>query len=152
MTGTTIATPCAGKEGKPPLRALVAQMAVRAYTVALVAVAAAASLQNHPYIHIARPRGVHSDGTTSTDATGRLARGGASVHTSQDSAMGYSGNGIAFHGGAVMTGPVNVYYIWYGNWSGNSAVRILTDFAGGLNGSAWWNIQTSYVSVCDCGS
>ena len=37
------------------------------------------------------------------------------------------GNGINYHGGPVMLGTTNVYYIWYGNWSGNSATTILTD-------------------------
>src|SRR4051812_20035382 len=27
--------------------------------------------------------------------------------------------GINYHGGAVMTGGANVYYIWYGNWQGS---------------------------------
>src|SRR3954465_9344510 len=31
------------------------------------------------------------------------------------------GSGINYHGGPVMVGNTNVYYIWYGNWSGNSA-------------------------------
>jgi len=31
-----------------------------------------------------------------------------------------SANGINYHGGPVMLGTVNVYYIWYGDWSGNS--------------------------------
>ena len=29
-------------------------------------------------------------------------------------------SGIQYHGGPVMLGTVNVYYIWYGNWSGNT--------------------------------
>src|SRR4051794_21804899 len=36
-------------------------------------------------------------------------------------------NGINYHNGPVMLGTVNMYYIWYGDWSGNSAVDILTD-------------------------
>jgi hypothetical protein len=54
-------------------------------------------------------------------------------------------NGIISHGGPVMLGTVNVYYIWYGNWSGNSATTILTDFAQNLGGSPYWNINTSYT-------
>src|SRR5512143_1253929 len=30
---------------------------------------------------------------------------------------GSTSNGINYHGGPVMLGTVNVYYIWYGNWS-----------------------------------
>ena len=28
-----------------------------------------------------------------------------------------SGSGINYHGGPVMLGTTNVYYIWYGNWN-----------------------------------
>ena len=41
-------------------------------------------------------------------------------------------NGITYHGGPLLGvvggNPVTAYYIWYGNWSGNSAVTILEDF------------------------
>ena len=53
-------------------------------------------------------------------------------------------NGINYHGGPVMLGGVNVYYIWYGNWSGNSATTILTDLAGNIGGSPYFNINTTY--------
>jgi hypothetical protein len=43
-----------------------------------------------------------------------------------------------------MLGTVNVYYIWYGNWSGNSAVTILTDLAQNIGGSPYYNINTTY--------
>jgi hypothetical protein len=55
-------------------------------------------------------------------------------------------NGINYHGGPVMLGTVNVYYIWYGNWSGNSAVTILTDFANSIGGSPYYNINTTYYN------
>ena len=55
-----------------------------------------------------------------------------------------SGNGIFYHGGPVMLGQTNIYYIWYGNWSGNSAVTILTDLAQNIGGSAYFNINTTY--------
>lgn len=58
-----------------------------------------------------------------------------------------SGNGISFHGGPVMLGTVNAYYIWYGDWSGNSAVTILEDFAKNLGGSPHWNINTTYFDA-----
>ena len=53
-------------------------------------------------------------------------------------------NGIDYHGGPVMTGTKNVYYIWYGNWSGNSATSILPDFIGHVGGSPYFNINTTY--------
>ena len=57
---------------------------------------------------------------------------------------GGSSNGINYHGGPVMLGTVNVYYIWYGDWSGDSATTILTDFASSIGGSPYFNINTTY--------
>src|SRR3569832_141614 len=54
------------------------------------------------------------------------------------SAKGEAGNAktrsasISYHGGPVMTGTVNIHYIWYGNWSGNTATTILTELANSL--------------------
>jgi hypothetical protein len=55
-------------------------------------------------------------------------------------------NGINYHTGPVMLGTTNVYYIWYGNWSGNTAPAILTDFAANIGGSSYFNINTSYYN------
>jgi len=35
---------------------------------------------------------------------------------------------------------INVYYIWYGNWSGNSASTILTNLAQHIGPSPYFNI------------
>lgn len=48
------------------------------------------------------------------------------------------------HGGPILTGTVNLYFIWYGNWSGNTATTILTDFATNST-SLYATILTSYV-------
>lgn len=53
-------------------------------------------------------------------------------------------NGIQYHGGPVMLGTTKMYYIWYGNWSGNTATTILQDFAGNIGGSPYYNINTTY--------
>jgi hypothetical protein len=60
-------------------------------------------------------------------------------------------NGIYYHGGPVMgtsaaTIP-NVYYIWYGNWSGNTAIELLTNFALGIGKTAYYNINTTYTDA-----
>lgn len=55
-------------------------------------------------------------------------------------------NGINYHGGPVMTGTKHIYYIWYGNWSGNSATSILTDFATNIGGSGYFNINSTYTN------
>jgi hypothetical protein len=55
-------------------------------------------------------------------------------------------NGISYHGGPVMLGNVPVYYIWYGNWSGNSATTLLPTLIGDLSGSGYMHINTTYYS------
>jgi len=54
---------------------------------------------------------------------------------------------ITYHGGPVMMGTVNMYYIWYGaKWVSNSATSILENLANNIGGSAYYNIQTSYTN------
>src|SRR5262249_31488599 len=55
-------------------------------------------------------------------------------------------NGIRYHGGPVILGTTHVYYIWYGNWSGNSATTILTNLASSIGGSPYFNINTTYYN------
>jgi hypothetical protein len=57
-----------------------------------------------------------------------------------------SSNGISYHGGPLILGTTNVYYIWYGNWSGNNAPTILTDLAQNVGGSSYFNINTTYYN------
>ena len=59
---------------------------------------------------------------------------------------GSSGSGMVYHGGPVMLGTVNVYYIWYGNWAGNTATTILTNLASSIGGSPYYNINTTYYN------
>ncbi|MCU1282120.1 MAG: hypothetical protein JWM53_5666 [bacterium] len=54
------------------------------------------------------------------------------------------GNGITYHGGPVITGTANFYYIWYGAWGSNTALTILPDFASHLGGSPYEHINTTY--------
>lgn len=65
--------------------------------------------------------------------------------TSNASLSGDDGLPITYHGGHVMQGPHDVYFIWYGNWRGNTALSILPDFVNGLNGSPYFNINTTYT-------
>jgi hypothetical protein len=55
-------------------------------------------------------------------------------------------NGIYYHGGPILLGTNKVYYIWYGNWSGNTATTILTDWANHLGGSPYYGINTTYYN------
>ena len=61
---------------------------------------------------------------------------------------GGGGSPISYHkGGAVMTDPtgVNVYYIWYGDWSYDAkASTILTTLAQNIGGSTYFGINTTY--------
>jgi len=73
---------------------------------------------------------------------------GANGHAKGAARPGGGGgsNGINYNGGPVMTNVngTNIYYIWYGNWSGNTAPTILTDLANGFTGSPYFNINTTY--------
>src|SRR5262249_40410308 len=51
------------------------------------------------------------------------------------------GNGIYYHGGPLMLGTPNIYFIWYGNWSGNSATTLLPKLISDLSGSGYENIN-----------
>lgn len=59
---------------------------------------------------------------------------------------GVSRNTITYHNGPVMLGTVNVYTIWYGNWTGNTAPTIVSDFLNSLGGSPYWNMNTTYYN------
>jgi hypothetical protein len=45
--------------------------------------------------------------------------------------------GIDYSGGSILTGTVNVYFIWYGDWAGSPAPTILEDMLRGLSGNAY---------------
>jgi hypothetical protein len=69
-------------------------------------------------------------------------RGHAVKSTSRTSGS----NGISYHGGAVMLSNPNIYVIWYGNWSGNTATTIVPNFLGSLGGSPYEHINSTYYS------
>src|SRR5437763_7200441 len=53
------------------------------------------------------------------------------------------GNGIDYNGGFIMR-QHHVYLIWYGNWTGNTALTILPDLISGLDTSPYLNTLTTY--------
>jgi hypothetical protein len=51
---------------------------------------------------------------------------------------------IQWHGGPVLHGTTKTYFIWYGNWTGNTATSILETLASSIGGSPYFNINTTY--------
>lgn len=51
---------------------------------------------------------------------------------------------IDYNGGPVLTQPVNVYFIWYGNWTDTNTAPILEDLIRGMGASPWWQISGAY--------
>src|SRR6266853_620541 len=62
----------------------------------------------------------------------------------------HAGSSISYHGGPLLgttdIKPVNVYVIWYGNWSGNTALTIVPNFLNSIGGSPYYNINTTYYN------
>lgn len=60
---------------------------------------------------------------------------------------------ISNHGGPVMSGTVNVYLIWYGNWNQNNGSdtpagqALVRTFLTNVGGSPYYNINTTYPGV-----
>jgi hypothetical protein len=56
---------------------------------------------------------------------------------------------LGYHGGRVITNTPKVYYIWYGDWSNDTATQsLLETFAQTLGGSSWFGINTTYANSC----
>jgi hypothetical protein len=68
----------------------------------------------------------------------------AAATADSKAAISIGNNGIQWHGGLVMHGTTHVYYIWYGDWSGNDATTILETLANSIGGSPYYNINTTY--------
>jgi phosphate-induced protein 1 len=83
-----------------------------------------------------------------SDEMSATGKGGGTVGTSPaEEQKPARVTGMVYHGGPIMLGTTGVYYIWYGNWSGNSATTILTDLAQNLGGSPYYNINTTYYDA-----
>jgi hypothetical protein len=52
---------------------------------------------------------------------------------------------ISYQGGPVMLGTPDVYFIWYGDWTGSPALTILPDFISNLSGSPYLKINSTYT-------
>lgn len=51
---------------------------------------------------------------------------------------------IGYLGGPVLTNPINVYFIWYGNWTDTNTQPILEDLMKGMGASQWFAITEQY--------
>ena len=54
-----------------------------------------------------------------------------------------TGNGISYNGGPVIGNPT-AYFIWYGNWDGDTSLQILPQFISDLSTTTYANINTTY--------
>lgn len=60
---------------------------------------------------------------------------------------GTGSNGIFYHGGPLILGTTHIYYIWYGNWSTDTAAQsILLNLASYIGGTRYYNINTTYYN------
>jgi len=93
--------------------------------------------------------------TTELAPTGKgwgVAQEGPETYTTLGPAV--TTNGITYHGGPVMSGNVNVYFIWYGNWSNGKAksdsqvttalISELYGNTGGVAGTGLAQIMSTY--------
>jgi hypothetical protein len=73
------------------------------------------------------------------------AHNGKVIHETRDAHTNQSNTNttISYHGGPVITGTTNVYFILYGNWPDSS---ILVNLAQSIGGSSYFNINTTYSS------
>jgi hypothetical protein len=67
------------------------------------------------------------------------------IHPRNRPAVPASRAPLTYHGGKVMSGPVDVYLIWYGDWSGKAAVPALTDLVSSLGESSYFAINTTFT-------
>jgi hypothetical protein len=72
------------------------------------------------------------------------------VTKNQAAGIPQKSNGIDYHGGLIMddANGVNVYFIWYGNWSNETVTQtIVTDFIKHLGGSPYTTVNTTYYDL-----
>jgi hypothetical protein len=91
-----------------------------------------------------------SSSTSDGDVSLTAARGSFSTRLVAPMDSPFPGGAVGkidYHGGPVMTAPVNLYYIWYGGWSSSDAgtQKILTDFASHIGGSSYLKTLATYV-------
>jgi hypothetical protein len=80
-------------------------------------------------------------------------RGGGLSGHGAGAGAGFSwgfGSNVSYHGGPVMLGTTQLYYIWYGDWSTSGGVDpqvVLGDLGRSIGGSPYFNINTTYYDA-----
>lgn len=64
---------------------------------------------------------------------------------------------VYYHGGPVMSAPINIYFIWYGYWEDIKTVNILEDLVSNIGNSAYFQTNSVYYelmngTISDAGS
>ena len=103
--------------------------------VGAIGLAAAAGI-NHPEGDHLAPTG---RGAGEHDPSGEVARNARTFATTPS-------NGILYHGGPIMPGAVNIYYIWYGAWNtpGDTTQPLLTNLGQHIGGTPYFAINKTY--------
>lgn len=103
--------------------------------------------------------GAYAQGTGAGNGNGNTEGAGANgkvIHETVDNSKAAGQASAAFpttyHGGPVMTGTPNIYYIWYGDWTNNTGPAILTDLAQRIGGTPYLNINKTYYQTDTNGS
>jgi Phosphate-induced protein 1 conserved region len=55
-----------------------------------------------------------------------------------------AGSNLVYRGGEVMTGPLSVYFLWYGR-SSSSHMSAITTFARNISGSPWFSMVGTFT-------
>ena len=91
--------------------------------------------------------GSSDDVTSTSQDLQREIRPNGKGHVTRD-AKSHGGkttdNGIEYHGGPVMHGSPTLYFIWYGNWSNDTATTLLPKLISDLSGSGYEHINATY--------
>jgi hypothetical protein len=86
-------------------------------------------------------------GDNPTDAAHAPA-GGPRKLLAPSSGYGQLNGGIQYHGGELMTAPLNVHLIYYGTWANYSATSgVLSGLVNSLSGSQYWAINHHYYDA-----
>ena len=93
---------------------------------------------------LAQNNGIGNETNKTPNGKGNTPQGIGGGGDAKPARTAQGNNGISYHGGPIIAGGTHVYYIWYGNWSANTATSILTDLAGSIGGSPYFNINTTY--------